>query len=94
MISCVEAQGPAAALSYDLEPDSLHENSCAATIHNAGAPLLHRAVHDGTAAPDVTITELITLIIGITLATESLPEPDARAHRLFRLAITGLSPRP
>ncbi|WP_280438272.1 TetR/AcrR family transcriptional regulator [Nocardia carnea] len=91
---CVEARGLAAALSYDLEPDSLQENSCAATIHEAGDPLLRRAISDGAVVPDVTVTELITLIIGITLATESLPDPADRAHRLFRLAVDGLSPRP
>lgn len=90
---CVEARGLAAALSYDLEPDSLQENSCAATIHEAGDPLLHRAIRDGAVAADATITDLITLIIGITLATETLPDPTGRAHRLFRLAITGLSPQ-
>lgn len=90
---CVEARGLAAALAYDPEPDTIHENSCAATIHEAGAPLLQRAIGDGAVVPDVTITELITLVIGITLATESLPDPAERAHRLFRLVIAGLRPR-
>ncbi|MGI5218429.1 TetR/AcrR family transcriptional regulator [Nocardia sp. CA-290969] len=90
---CVTARGLAAALSYDDTTDSVHENSCAATIHEAGEPLLRRAIRDGAVAPDVTIADLITLIIGITLATETLPDPAPRAHHLFRLATAGLSPR-
>lgn len=90
---CVTARGLAAALSYDENTvDSVHENSCAATIHEAGEPLLRRAVRDGAVTPDVTVADLITLIIGITLATETLPDPAPRAHRLFQLATAGLSP--
>ncbi|GAB2826351.1 TetR/AcrR family transcriptional regulator [Actinocorallia aurea] len=89
---CVDARGLAAALSYDGDP--LGENSCATAMEKAGAPLLRRAVADGTAAPDVTVADLIALIVGIVLATEHHPAPAAQAHHLFRLATTGLAPRP
>ncbi|MEO3850843.1 helix-turn-helix domain-containing protein [Streptomyces sp. B8F3] len=91
---CVSARGLAAALSYDTAgADPVHGNTCAAALEEAADPLLHRAVRDGTVTPDVTVADLITLIVGITLATEHHPDPAAQAHRLFRLAVTGLGPR-
>jgi AcrR family transcriptional regulator len=88
---CVAARGLAAALAYDADP--LQENSCAATLEEAGGPLLRRAARDGVVATDVTVADLITLIVGIVLATEHHPDPRARADRLFRLAVAGLSPQ-
>ncbi|MFC3995828.1 TetR/AcrR family transcriptional regulator [Nocardiopsis sediminis] len=86
-------RGLAAALAHDgAGPDSLHENSCTAALEEAGNPLLHRAIGDGAVQADVTFAELITLVVGIALATESHPDPAAQADRLFRLAVAGLSP--
>ncbi|GAA4966628.1 AcrR family transcriptional regulator [Nonomuraea thailandensis] len=91
---CVAARGLAAALAYDgAEPDPVHENTCSAMMTEAGNPLLQRAVQDGAVAEDVTVADLIALIVGIVLATEHHPDPAARADRLFRLAVAGLSPR-
>ncbi|AGM05972.1 helix-turn-helix domain-containing protein [Amycolatopsis keratiniphila] len=87
---CVSARGLAAALSYD---GPTHENSCSTAIEDAGEPLLRRAVRDGAVRPEVTVAELVTLIVGIVLATEHHPDPAAQAGRLFRLAVAGLSPR-
>lgn len=90
---CVAARGLAAALAYDgAEPDPVHENSCSAAIEEAAGPLLRRAARDGAVAADVTVSDLITLAVGIVLATEHHPDPAARADRLFRLAVAGLSP--
>lgn len=91
---CVAARGLAAALSYDgADPESIHENACSALLEQAAAPLLARAVRDGVAAADLTVADLITLIVGITLAAEPYPDPAARADRLFRLTVSGLAPR-
>ncbi|MEV0616616.1 TetR/AcrR family transcriptional regulator [Nonomuraea sp. NPDC050404] len=93
---CVAARGLAPALAYDgteTETGSIHENSCAAMLNEAGEPLLRRAAQDGAVADGVTVADLIALIVGIALATEHHPDPLARANRLFRLAIAGLSPR-
>ncbi|MEU1264475.1 helix-turn-helix domain-containing protein [Streptomyces cellulosae] len=87
---CVSARGLAAALAYD---GPAHENSCSAALEEAAGPLLRRAVEDETVAADVTVADLITLVVGIALATEHDPDPAARADRLFRLAVTGLSPQ-
>ncbi|GAA0970221.1 helix-turn-helix domain-containing protein [Actinocorallia libanotica] len=91
---CVAARGLAAALSYDgTEPDPAQQNSCSATLEEAAGPLLHRAVRDGAVTPDVTIADLITMVVGIALATEHHPDPAAQADRLFRLAVAGVSPQ-
>ncbi|AUH43224.1 TetR/AcrR family transcriptional regulator [Streptomyces sp. CMB-StM0423] len=91
---CVAARGLAAALSYDTAgADPVHGNTCAAALAGAAAPLLHRAVQDGEVTPDAAVTDLITLIVGITLATEHHPDPATEANRLFHLAVTGLSPQ-
>jgi AcrR family transcriptional regulator len=90
----VTARGLAAALAYDTTgSDPVHGNSCAATLEEAAGPLLHRAVQDGNVAEGVTVTDLITLIVGIVLATEHRTDPAAEADRLFRLTVAGLSPR-
>ncbi|MFI9643194.1 TetR/AcrR family transcriptional regulator [Micromonospora sp. NPDC051925] len=90
----ISARGLAAALAYDgAQAEPVHENSCSATLEEAAGPLLRRAVRDGTVAADVTVVDLITLIVGIVLATEHHPDPAVRANRLFRLAVAGLSPQ-
>ncbi|MCI2421347.1 TetR/AcrR family transcriptional regulator [Saccharopolyspora sp. K220] len=91
---CVSARGLAAALAYDdTETDPAHENTCSAALEEAAEPLLRRAALDGTVATSVTVADLITLIVGIALATEHYPNPAAAADRLFRLAVAGLSPQ-
>lgn len=91
---CVTARGLAVALSYDSAgTDPAHDNSCSATLEEAAVPLLRRAAHDGAVAADVSPEDLITLLVGIALATEHAPDPAARAQQLFQLAVTGLSPR-
>jgi hypothetical protein len=91
---CVSARGLAAALAYDgVEPESVHENSCSTALEEAAGPLLHRAVQDRAVAADVTVSDLITLAVGVVLATEHHPDPAARADRLFGLAVAGLSPQ-
>ena len=88
---CVTARGLAAALAYDT-PDPVHGNSCSAKLEDAAAPLLDNAIRAGAAPEGATVADLITLIVGITLATEHFPDPAAEAHRLFRLAVDGISP--
>ncbi|WP_066947501.1 TetR/AcrR family transcriptional regulator [Streptomyces lushanensis] len=73
-------------------PGSEQVNSCSALLEAAAAPLLRRAARDGAVATSVTFADLITLIVGIALATEHQPDPAGEADRLFRLAVAGLSP--
>ncbi|MFJ1641194.1 TetR/AcrR family transcriptional regulator [Streptomyces sp. NPDC088256] len=86
----VSARGLAAALAYD---GPVHENGCSAALEEAAGPLLRRAVQDGALATGVTVADLITLVVGIALATEHYPDPATQADRLFRLAVAGLSPQ-
>lgn len=90
---CVSARGLAAALAYDTSrTDPVHDNACSAALEQAAGPLLRQAARDGAVAKNVTVTDLITLIVGIILATEHHPDPLAAAERLLRLAVAGLSP--
>lgn len=90
---CVTARGLAAALSYGgLDRDPVHENSCTGVLLEAGAPLLESARAEGAVVPGVTIADVITLIVGIALATAQHPDPAAEAYRLFDLIVAGVSP--
>lgn len=90
---CVTARGLAVALAYDpSEGDPARGNACSAALEEAGEPLLRRAARDGAVPPGLTVAELVTLVVGIALATEHHPDPAAAADRLFRLSVAGLSP--
>ncbi|WP_181770982.1 TetR/AcrR family transcriptional regulator [Amycolatopsis pittospori] len=88
---CVTARGLATALSYP-DTDPVHGNGCAVTLGEAAAPLLRNAARDGAVAQDVTVSDLLTVIVGIALGTEHHPDPAAEANRLFRLVVAGVSP--
>ncbi|NED84582.1 TetR/AcrR family transcriptional regulator [Streptomyces sp. SID11233] len=87
---CVRARGLAVALSYD---GSVHDNSCSMTLQEAAGPLLADAVRAGAMDPDVTTADLITLAVGLAMATEHHPDPTASAQRLLRLTTRGLNLR-
>ncbi|MFE2721541.1 TetR/AcrR family transcriptional regulator [Kitasatospora sp. NPDC059327] len=70
-----------------------HVNACAVRLGGAVDPLLRRAALAGAVAPDVTTADLISLVTGLTLATEHHPDPAAEAHRLLALTVRGISPR-
>ncbi|MCX4708974.1 TetR/AcrR family transcriptional regulator [Streptomyces fimicarius] len=94
----VSARGLADALTYepptDVPADADAPHSCGAVLEHAATPLLHRALRDGAVRPGVTFHDLITLVVGIALATEHHAEPSVQADRLFTLAVEGLSPSP
>ncbi|MEU0539773.1 TetR/AcrR family transcriptional regulator [Nocardia sp. NPDC005978] len=90
---CVRARGLAVALSYDDTESGPYHNACSVALEEAGNPLLRRAIGEGTVAEDVTVSELISLIVGIALATEHHPDAAAKAQRLFRLSVAGLNPQ-
>jgi len=86
-------RGLAIALTRDpADPDAAQENCCSAQLTEAGDPLVRRAADDGVLAPGVTISDLLTLVTGIALATENHPDPAAEADRLLGLTVTGVSP--
>ncbi|MFC8824130.1 TetR/AcrR family transcriptional regulator [Streptomyces sp. NPDC057137] len=88
------ARGLADALVQDGRADDPdHVNACSAKLGGAVEPLLERAARAGAVAPGVTVTDLVTLVTGIALATEHHPDPTAEAHRLLRLTVAGVSPQ-
>lgn len=98
----VSARGLADVLTYEpltdvpaAEPaDAQAQHSCGAVLENAAAPLLRRALRDEVVRPGVTFHDLLTLAVGIALATEHHAEPAVQADRLFTLTVEGLSPSP
>lgn len=69
-------------------------NSCSEKLAAAVTPLLHRAAREGAVAPEVTADELVTVVTGIALATETRPNPSGDARRLLRLTLEGVWSRP
>ncbi len=87
----VSARGLVAALAFEgAEPGQA--DGCAAMMEEAVEPLLRRAVREGAVAADVTVADLVTLVVGAVLATERHPDPVAAADRMFRLAVAGIGP--
>lgn len=84
------ARGLADVLSYEPLQDEVTQDSCGAVIGAAGASLLSRAVDDRAVRADITVDDLLTLIVGIALATENYTDPKAQAERAFRIAVAGL----
>lgn len=87
--SSVRSRGLAAALAHD---GGLDDSSCAAALEAAVAPLLQRAIERGAVAADVTVGDLLTLLVGIVLATEHHADQGREAERMFRLTVSGVSP--
>ncbi|WP_046508971.1 TetR/AcrR family transcriptional regulator [Streptomyces odonnellii] len=89
------ARGLADALVQDgmATDDPAHVNACSARLNGAVDPLLRNAAQAGAVSPDVTVTDLVTLVTGIALATEHHPDPTAEAHRLLALTVRGISPQ-
>ncbi|MER7974178.1 TetR family transcriptional regulator [Streptomyces sp. NPDC096080] len=86
------ARGLADVLSYEPLQDEAAEGSCATVIGEAGSVLLRRAVDDRVVRADTGIDDLLTLVVGIALATENYTDPGAQADRAFRLAVEGIAP--
>ncbi|MFF3748844.1 TetR/AcrR family transcriptional regulator [Streptomyces sp. NPDC002018] len=84
------ARGLADVLSYQPLQDEVTQDSCAGVIGAAGASLLRKAIDDQAVRADITVDDLLTLIVGIALATENYTAPAIPADRAFRLAVAGL----
>lgn len=84
------ARGLADALSYRPLRDDDAQDSCAAALGAAGDPLVRRAVDDRAVRPDVTVEDLLVVIVGIALATEQYTDPAPQAERALRLVLAGL----
>jgi AcrR family transcriptional regulator len=90
----LDARGLADTLSYVPLDGEEAQESCASAIEDALAPLVDRAVADQVVRAGVTAHDLLTVVVGIALATENHPTPAAQARRVLELCVQGLSPSP
>ena len=85
-------RGLAASLVYSVrEAQPPQSGSCYATIAEAGGELLQRAQEAGAVRPEVSINDLLTLINGVSLATEQ--GGAVEVERLLTLALEGIAAR-
>ncbi len=95
---CVSARGLAVALAYGgsayrgAGSAPVHDNSCTGVLRKAGTPLLARVTGQPASSAESTMADVITVIVGIVLATEGDRDPLALANRLFRSSVTGIIP--
>lgn len=86
-------RGLAASLLPDVrDGDPPQSDTCSAMLIDAGSELVQRAREAGAVRPEVSITDLLTLVNAISLATEQVPNGTAEADRLLVLALDGISP--
>ena len=81
----------AAELLNYLEPDAPLFHACRGTLFTAGEPLLKRAQEAGVVRSDVTIADVIQMVVGIAKIPTSEPE---QVERLVHVALDGLRYRP
>jgi AcrR family transcriptional regulator len=74
-----------------LEPDAPLFQVCRASLYEAGEPLLKRAQDAGVVRPDVTIFDLIQMVIGIAKIPASDP---AQTEHILHIALDGLRYQP
>ena len=76
-----------AELQNYLEPDAELFRVCRASLFESGEPLLKRAQDAGLVRPDVTITDVIQMVVGIA----KIPSGDMKVNeRILRIAVDGL----
>ena len=73
-------------LNY-LEPDAALFTGCRASLFAAGEPLLKRAQEAGVVRADVSIADVIQMVIGIAKIPTTEP---GHAERIVRVALDGL----
>lgn len=81
----------AAELQNYLAPDAELFQVCRASLFESGEPLLKRAQEAGVVRPDVTIAEVIQMVVGISKIPAAEP---AQNEHILRVAFDGLRYRP
>ena len=74
-------------LLHYLDRDAELFRTCRVTLFAAGEPLLARAQEAGVVRPDVTIDDVISMVIGIAKIPSSDP---AQTRHILRIALDGL----
>ena len=77
----------AAELQNYLEQDAPLFQACRSSLYEAGEPLLTRAQEEGIVRPDVTIGEVIQMVVGIAKMPTSDPKQN---EHILRIALDGL----
>jgi AcrR family transcriptional regulator len=77
----------AAELSNYLEQDAPLFQTCRTSLYGAGEPLLKRAQEAGMVRPDVSIGDVIQMVVGIAKIPASDPEQN---QHILRVALDGL----
>jgi AcrR family transcriptional regulator len=77
----------AAELQNYLDQDAPLFQVCRTSLFEAGEPLLKRAQAEGVVRPDVTIGEVIQMVVGIAKIPASDPE---QTQHILRVALDGL----
>jgi AcrR family transcriptional regulator len=81
----------AAELQNYLDRDAPLFQVCRTTLFESGEPLLKRAQEAGVVRPDVTIGEVVQMVVGIAKIPATEPGQN---DRILRIAIDGLRYRP
>ena len=76
-----------AELANYLDTDAELFQACRTYLYSAGEPLLLRAQEAGVVRPDVTIGEVIQLVVGIAKVPSADP---AQTEHVLRVALDGL----
>ncbi|SEE44860.1 transcriptional regulator, TetR family [Streptomyces sp. 2112.3] len=83
-------RGLSRALMTASADDSSGMARCSVPMREAGDALLTRAQQAGAVRPDVSISDLMQLTNGISLAVEESPDDPQLADRLLTLTLSGL----
>jgi AcrR family transcriptional regulator len=76
----------AAELMNYLDQDAPLFTACRASLYESGEPLIRRAQEAGVVRPDVTISEVIHMVVGIS----KIPGEPAQTEHILRIALDGL----
>jgi AcrR family transcriptional regulator len=68
--------------------------ACSKVIKDSAEALVARAQEAGAIRADVTSTDLIRLLHGVSIATERAPTDPGQAGRMIALILDGLRPQP
>jgi hypothetical protein len=77
-----------------LSKDSAVMSACSKLIRESAGALLAQAQQAGTVRTDVNPTDVIRLVHGVSMVTESVPGDPGQADRMLALIVDGLRPQP
>jgi AcrR family transcriptional regulator len=82
------------AMVATLSKDSPVMSACSKLIRESAGALLAQAQQAGTVRTDVNPTDVVRLVHGVSMVTESVPGDPGQADRMLALIVDGLRPQP